>query len=165
LRVTQRTRAAPLIRARHSMVTVAALDRLCIKATRIAVSQQRHNTQSACSRKFGLANNQKSFLVDALPGSRVMHRLLRLVTGRPSSIDPSRLTWVVAMIKACLWLAAGLVSALLVYWLHFRPVYEEDWTATIGSVVCAGLALYAAIGCINNLSEAVSSLSHRPVRR
>ena len=108
-----------------------------------------------------------SFLVDALPGSKVIHHLLRLVTGRPSSMDRSRLIWVVTVIKAGLWLAAGLVSALLVYWLHFRPVYEEDWTATIGSVFCAGLVLYAAIGCINNLSQAVSSLSksHRPARR
>jgi hypothetical protein len=108
-----------------------------------------------------------SFLVDVIPGSKVMHRLLRLVTGRPSSMDPSRLMWVVAVIKAGLWLATGLVSALLVYWLHFRPVYEEDWTATIGSVVCSGLVLYAAIGCINNLSEAASGLGkpHRPVRR
>ena len=55
-------------------------------------------------------------------------------------MDPSRLIWILAIIKAGLWLAAGLVSALLVYWLHFKPVYEEDWTATIGSVVCAGLA-------------------------
>ena len=82
-------------------------------------------------------------------------------------MDPSRLMSFVAIIKAGLWLAAGLVSALLVYWLHFRPVYEEDWTATIGSVVCAGLTIYAVIGCINNLNEAVSGLgkSHRPLRR
>ena len=149
------------------MVTVLALDLLCIDTKRIAVSQQRHNTQWACARTVAIANNRMSFLVDALPGSKVIHHLLRLVTGRPSSMDRSRLIWVVTVIKAGLWLAAGLVSALLVYWLHFRPVYEEDWTATIGSVFCAGLVLYAAIGCINNLSEAVSSLSksHRPARR
>ena len=47
--------------------------------------------------------------------------------------------WAFSMIKAGLWLAAGLVSALLVYWLHFKPVYEEHWTSAAGSVVCAGL--------------------------
>jgi hypothetical protein len=96
-----------------------------------------------------------------------MQRLLRIVAGGPSSADPSRLLWALAMIKAGLWLATGLVSALLVYWLHFKPVYEEDWTATTGSVVCAGLALYAAISCLNNLGQAFSTMgkSHRPVQR
>ena len=96
-----------------------------------------------------------------------MRRLLRLVGGAPSSADPSRLLWTFSMIKAGLWLATCLVSALLVYWLHFKPVYEEDWTATIGSVVCAGLAFYAAIGCLNNLGEVLSGLgkSHRPLQR
>ena len=96
-----------------------------------------------------------------------MRRLLRIVAGGSSSVDPSRLVWILALFKAGLWLATGLVSALLVYWLHFKPVYEEDWTATIGSVVCAGLAIYSVIGCLNNLSEVVSGFgkSHRPVQR
>ena len=96
-----------------------------------------------------------------------MRRLLRLVAGAPSSADPSRLLWTFSMIKAGLWLATGLVSALLVYWLHFKPVYGEDWTAATGSVVCAGLALYAAVSCLNNLGEAFSGMakSHRPLQR
>jgi len=75
--------------------------------------------------------------------------------------------WAFSMIKVGLWLAAGLVSALLVYWLHFKPVYEEDWTSTAGSVVCAGLALYAAVSCLNNLGAAFSGIGkpHRPLRR
>jgi 4-amino-4-deoxy-L-arabinose transferase-like glycosyltransferase len=66
-----------------------------------------------------------------------------------------------------LWLATGLVSALLVYWLHFKPVYDEDWTAAAGSVVCAGLALYAAVGCLNNLGAAFSGMGkpQRPLQR
>ena len=100
-------------------------------------------------------------------GARVMRRLSRLVAGGPSSVDQSRLMWAFSMIKACLWLATGLVSALLVYWLHFKPVYEEDWTATIGSVVCAGLALGAAVGCLNNLGEVFfgPGKSDRPLQR
>jgi hypothetical protein len=96
-----------------------------------------------------------------------MRRLLKLVAGVPSSLDSSRLMWAFSMIKAGLWLAAGLVSALLVYWLHFKPVYEEDWTSTAGSVVCAGLALYAAVSCLNNLGAAFSGMGkpHRPLRR
>jgi hypothetical protein len=97
-----------------------------------------------------------------------MRRLLRLIAGGPSSVSQSRLMWAFSMIKAGLWLAAGLVSALLVYWLHFKPVYEEDWTSAAGSVVCAGLALCAAIGCLNNLGAAFSSpgkSSHRPLQR
>jgi len=95
-----------------------------------------------------------------------MRRLLRIVAGGSSSMDPSRVVWVLALFKAGLWLATGLVSALLVYWLHFKPVYEEDWTATIGSVVCAGLALCSAIGCLNNLGEVFSGLKpHRPLQR
>jgi hypothetical protein len=95
-----------------------------------------------------------------------MRRLLKFVGGAPSSADPSRVLWAVTMIKAGLWLATGLVSALLVYWLHFKPVYEEDWTAATGSVVCAGLALYAAISCFNNLGQAFSGMgkSHRPAQ-
>ncbi len=113
-----------------------------------------------------IANNRMSRLVDADPASRVLHRLLRLVAGRPSSLDPSRLLVVVAAIKAGLWLVAGLVSGLLVYWLYFRPVYEEDWTATIGSAICAGLTLYAALGCISNLGQALSGFGKpdRPAR-
>jgi hypothetical protein len=94
-----------------------------------------------------------------------MRRLLRIVAGGSSSVDPSRLVWILAIIKAGLWLAAGLVSALLVYWLHFKPVYEEDWTATIGSVVCACLALCAAIGCLNNLGEVFSGPGKSPLPR
>ncbi len=96
-----------------------------------------------------------------------MRRLVRLVADAPSSVEPSRLMWAFSMIKAGLWLATGLVSALLVYWLHFKPVYGEDWTAMAGSVVCAGLALYSAIGCLNNLGEAFSGMakSHRPLQR
>ena len=97
-----------------------------------------------------------------------MRRLLRIVAGVPSSVDSSRLMWTFSMIKAGLWLAAGLVSALLVYWLHFKPVYEEDWTSTAGSVVCAGLSVCAVIGCLNNLSAAFSGpgkSSQRPVQR
>jgi hypothetical protein len=96
-----------------------------------------------------------------------MRRLFRIVAGGPSSVDPSRLMWAFSMIKAGLWLATGLVSALLVYWLYFKPVYEEDWTATVGSVVCAGLAICAAIGCLNNLGEAFSGMGkpHRPLQR
>jgi hypothetical protein len=95
-----------------------------------------------------------------------MRHLLRIVAGGSSSVDPSRLVRILAIFKAGLWLATGLVSALLVYWLHFKPVYEEDWTATIGSVVCAGLAFCAAIGCLNNLGEVFSGLkAHRPLQR
>jgi len=97
-----------------------------------------------------------------------MRRLFRIVAGGPSSVDPSRLEWTFSMIKAGLWLATGLVSALLVYWLHFKPVYQEDWTSTAGSVVCAGLALCAVIGCLNNLGAAFSGLGkspHRPLQR
>jgi hypothetical protein len=93
--------------------------------------------------------------------------LLKFVAGGPSSVDPGRLTWVLAMIKAGLWLATGLTSALLVYWLHFKPVYEEDWTAAIGSLMCAGLAVCAAVGCLNNLGEAFSAIGkpHRHLPR
>ena len=96
-----------------------------------------------------------------------MRRLIRLVAGAPSSAYPSRLLWTFSMIKAGLWLATGLVSALLVYWLHFKPVYGEDWTAATGSIVCAGLALYAAVSCLNNLGEAFSGMAkpHRPLQR
>jgi hypothetical protein len=61
----------------------------------------------------------------------------------------------------------GLVSALLVYWLHFNPAYEEEWTSAAGSVVCAGLSICAVIGCLNNLGAALSGMSkpHRPVQR
>ena len=61
------------------MVTVLALDLICIDTKRIAVSQQRHNTQWACARTVAIANNRMSFLVDALPGSKLIHHLLRLV--------------------------------------------------------------------------------------
>jgi hypothetical protein len=103
----------------------------------------------------------------ATHGVSVMRSLLRIVAGGSSSVDPSRLVWILAIFKAGLWLATGLASALLVYWLHFKPVYEEDWTATIGSVVCAGLALYAVIGCLNNLNEVFAAFgkSHRPLQR
>jgi hypothetical protein len=47
-----------------------------------------------------------------------MRRLLRIVAGG-SSVDPTRVIWILAIIKAGLWLAVGLVSALLVYWLLF----------------------------------------------
>lgn len=96
-----------------------------------------------------------------------MRRLLRIVAG-PSSVGPSRLMWAFSMIKAGLWLAAGLVSALLVYWLHFKPVYDEDWTSAAGSVVCAGLSIWAVIGCLNNLGAAFSGpdkSSQRPLQR
>jgi 4-amino-4-deoxy-L-arabinose transferase-like glycosyltransferase len=76
--------------------------------------------------------------------------------------------WAFSMIKAGLWLAAGLVSALLVYWLHFKPVYDEDWTSAAGSVVCAGLSIWAVIGCLNNLGAAFSGpdkSSQRPLQR
>ena len=96
-----------------------------------------------------------------------MRRLLRLVADAPSSVDSSRLLWAFSMLKAGLWLATGLVSALLVYWLHFKPVYEEDWTAATGSVMCAGLSLYAAVSCLNNLGEAFSGMGKpdRPLQR
>jgi hypothetical protein len=96
-----------------------------------------------------------------------MRRLLmKIVAGGPS-VDPTWLTWSLAMIKAGLWLATGLGSALLVYWLHFKPVYEEDWTAAIGSVVCAGLAIGAAAGFLNSLGEAYSAFGkpHRHQHR
>lgn len=90
--------------------------------------------------------------------------LLNVVAG--SRADPARLVWVLSMFKASLWLATCLVSALLVYWLHFKPAYEEDWTATIGSLMCAGLAIGAAIGFLNNLGEAYSAIGkpHRHLR-
>jgi hypothetical protein len=97
-----------------------------------------------------------------------MHRLLKTVSGVPSSVASSRLMWAFSMIKAGLWLAAGLVSALLVYWLHFKPVYEEDWTSSAGSVFCAGLSICAVIGCLNNLGAAFSGpgkSSQRPLQR
>jgi hypothetical protein len=96
-----------------------------------------------------------------------MRRLLRLVADTPSSVDPSRLLWAFSMLKAGLWLATGLVSALLVYWLHFKPVYEEDWTAASGSVMCAGLSLYAVVACLSNVGEAFSGMgkSQPPLQR
>ena len=111
-------------------------------------------------------NNRQSTLLDATHGESVMRRFfLKLAAGGPSA--DAALTGVFAMIKAGLWLAAGLVSALLVYWLHFKPVYEEDWTAAIGSLVCAGLAVCAAVGCLNNLGEALSAFGkpHRHLPR
>ena len=103
----------------------------------------------------------------ATHGVSVMRRLLRIVAGGSSSIDPPRVVWILAIFKAGLWLATGLVSALLVYWLHFKPVYTEDWTAAAGSVVFAGLAIYAAINCVNTLGQAFSGVGkpHQPVRR
>jgi len=96
-----------------------------------------------------------------------MRRLFRLVAGAPPPADPSKLLWAFSMIKAGLWLATGLVSALLVYWLHFKPVYEEDWTAAAGSVVCACLVLCSVISCLNNLGAAFFGVgkSHRALRR
>jgi len=96
-----------------------------------------------------------------------MRSLLKIVSGVPPSEDSSRLMWAFSMIKAGLWLAAGLVSALLVYWLHFKPVYEEDWTSAAGSVFCAGLSICAVIGCFNNLGAAFSGLTKpdRPLQR
>ena len=97
----------------------------------------------------------------------VMRNLLKIISDGPASVRPARLMWLLALLRAGLWLATSLVSALLVYWLHFKPVYTEDWTAAAGSVVFAGLAIYAAINCVNTLGQMFSGLgkSHRPVRR
>ena len=97
----------------------------------------------------------------------VMRNLLNIVADAPTSVSAGRLIWLLSLVRAGLWLATSLVSALLVYWLHFKPVYTEDWTAAAGSVVFAGLAIYAAINCVNTLGQVVSGFgkSHRPVRR
>ena len=97
----------------------------------------------------------------------VMRNQLKIIADGPASVRPSRLVWLLALLRAGLWLATSLVSALLVYWLHFKPVYTEDWSAAAGSVVCAGLAIYAAINCFNSLGHVFSGpgKSHRPIRR
>jgi hypothetical protein len=97
----------------------------------------------------------------------VMRNLLNIVADGPTSVSPGRLIWLLSLVRAGLWLATSLVSALLVYWLHFKPVYTEDWTAAAGSVVFAGLAIYAAINCVNTLGQAFSGVGkpHQPVRR
>ena len=97
----------------------------------------------------------------------VMRNLLKIIADGPTSVRPARLERLLSVLAAGLWLATSLVSALLVYWLHFKPVYTEDWTAAAGSVVFAGLSIYAAINCVNSLSQVFAGFgkSHRPLRR
>ena len=97
----------------------------------------------------------------------VMRNLLKIIADGPTSVRRARLMWLLSLLRAGLWLATSLVSALLVYWLHFKPVYTEDWTAAAGSVVFAGLAIYAAINCYNSFGQVFAGLgkSHRPLRR
>ena len=97
----------------------------------------------------------------------VMRNLLKIIADGPASVRPARLVWLLSMLRAGLWLATSLISALLVYWLHFKPVYTEDWTASAGSVVFAGLAIYGAINCFSSFGQVFAGLdeSHRPLRR
>lgn len=97
----------------------------------------------------------------------VMRNLSKIIADGPTSVRPARLMWLLSLLRSGLWLATSLVSALLVYWLYFKPVYGEDWTSAAGSVFCAGLAIYAAINCFNSLGQVFSGFgkSHRPLRR
>ena len=89
-----------------------------------------------------------------------MHRPSRLVGARPISTRRSGLFFVLT-IRSLLWLAASLVSALLVYWLHFKPAYGEHWTAGAGTVLFLVLSVYAAISCLNSVVEAVALIHKR----
>ena len=51
----------------------------------------------------------------------VMRNLLKIIADGPASVRPALLVWLLSLLRAGLWLATSLVSALLVYWSH-RPV-------------------------------------------
>jgi hypothetical protein len=67
------------------------------------------------------------------------------------SSDP---LWIL-IVRGLLWLAAWLVSGLLVYWLYITPIYRLDWTSTGGSLLFAFLAVLSAVGIYNNVVEAI----------
>ena len=67
----------------------------------------------------------------------------------------SEALWI-SIVRGLLWLAAWLVSVLLVYWLYIAPIYRPDWTSTGGSLVFAFLAVLSAVGFYNNVFEALT---------
>ena len=67
----------------------------------------------------------------------------------------SEALWI-SIVRGLLWLAAWLVSVLLVYWLYITPIYRPDWTSTGGSLLFAFLAVLSAVGFYSNVVEALT---------
>jgi hypothetical protein len=57
------------------------------------------------------------------------------------------------MAQALLWLAAAAASAVLVYWLHFDPIYGPHWSLEPGALLLTLLGIYAAAGCLISLLD------------
>jgi len=81
-----------------------------------------------------------------------------VVRSAQSSNDHSRAVLCASLIQAFLWLAASLVSAILVYWLYLTPTYGRDWTASYGGVLFAALSLYGAASCLASLIGAFADI-------
>jgi hypothetical protein len=87
-----------------------------------------------------------------------MGRSSQVVRFAQSSNDHSRAVLCASLIQAFLWLAASVVSALLVYWLYLTPTYGWDWTASYGGVVFAAVSLYGAASCLARLVGALTDI-------